>query len=63
MNPLAPLLNFARAHPPLVVLTIARCSTAAGITDYRHADGQWKRSELMRFQLFVADTLALSMLE
>ena len=63
MTPLAPLLDFSRAHPLLVVLTGARCNTAAGITDYRHADGQWKRSELMRFQLFVADALARSMLE
>ena len=58
MDPLAPLLDFARAHPRLVVLTGAGCSTASGIPDYRDADGQWKRSEPMRFQLFVADALA-----
>lgn len=58
MDPLEPLRDFARAHPRLVVLTGAGCSTAAGIPDYRDADGQWKRSEPMRFQLFVADALA-----
>ena len=55
---LAPLLSFAAQHPRLVVLTGAGCSTEAGIPDYRDAAGAWKRSEPMRYQLFVADTLA-----
>ncbi|MCY7307091.1 MAG: NAD-dependent protein deacetylase [Rhodoferax sp.] len=58
MDNLAPLIAFANAHRRLLVLTGAGCSTAAGIPDYRDADGQWKRSEPMRFQLFVADVLA-----
>lgn len=55
---LEPLLEFAERHPRLLVLTGAGCSTAAGIPDYRDVDGAWKRSEPMRYQLFVADELA-----
>ncbi len=55
---LTPLLSFAAQHPRLLVLTGAGCSTEAGIPDYRDAAGAWKRSEPMRFQRFVADTLA-----
>ena len=58
MDPLAPLLAFAERHPRLLVLTGAGCSTEAGIPDYRDANGEWKRSAPMRFQLFVADQLA-----
>jgi len=58
MDPIAPLIAFANTHRRLLVLTGAGCSTAAGIPDYRDADGQWKRSEPMRFQLFVADAHA-----
>ena len=58
MDPLAPLTSFAQQHQRLLVLTGAGCSTEAGIPDYRDANGAWKRSEPMRFQLFVADALA-----
>ena len=58
MNPLAPLIDFVQRHPRLLVLTGAGCSTAAGIPDYRDANGEWKRSAPMRFQLFVGDELA-----
>ena len=52
------LLDFAKRHRRWLVLTGAGCSTASGIPDYRDAQGAWKRSEPMRFQLFVADALA-----
>ncbi len=58
MDPLVPLIAFAERHPRLLVLTGAGCSTEAGIPDYRDANGEWKRSAPMRFQLFVADELA-----
>ena len=55
---LSKLLNFVAHHPRLLVLTGAGCSTEAGIPDYRDAAGAWKRSEPMRYQVFVADALA-----
>ncbi len=58
MDVFTPLAEFVRRHPRLLVLTGAGCSTGAGIPDYRDANGAWKRSEPMRFQLFVADALA-----
>ena len=58
MNALTPLIDFVRRHPRLLVLTGAGCSTQAGIPDYRDADGAWKRSAPMRYQLFVADDVA-----
>ena len=58
MDVYTPLVEFVRRHPRLLVLTGAGCSTGAGIPDYRDANGAWKRSEPMRFQLFVADALA-----
>lgn len=57
-NRLALLIDFAVRHPRMLVLTGAGCSTAAGIPDYRDANGDWKRSAPMRFQLFVGDALA-----
>ena len=58
MAALAALTDFATQHPRLLVLTGAGCSTEEGIPDYRDAHGAWKRSEPMRFQLFVGDALA-----
>lgn len=58
MDTLGTLAAFVEQHPCLLVLTGAGCSTGAGIPDYRDADGAWKRSEPMRYQLFVADPLA-----
>ena len=58
MDVFTPLAAFVLNHPRLLVLTGAGCSTGAGIPDYRDANGAWKRSEPMRFQLFVADALA-----
>lgn len=55
---LEPLLNWVRSHPRLLVLTGAGCSTAAGIPDYRDAEGAWKRPAPMRYQLFVGERLA-----
>ncbi len=58
MSEIAPLVEFVQRHPRLLVLTGAGCSTQAGIPDYRDADGAWKRSAPMRYQLFVADDVA-----
>jgi NAD-dependent SIR2 family protein deacetylase len=52
------LIDFAVRHPRLLVLTGAGCSTGAGIPDYRDANGEWKRSPPMQYQLFVANMLA-----
>ena len=41
--PLQALHAFVRRHPRLFVITGAGCSTAAGIPDYRDANGDWKR--------------------
>lgn len=57
---LASLREFVVAHPRLVVLTGAGCSTDSGIPDYRDADGQWKRQQPMHFQPFVSDPLMRS---
>jgi len=52
------LAAFVQAHPRLVVLTGAGCSTESGIPDYRDEDGQWKRPAPMRYQLFTAEHAA-----
>lgn len=58
MDELQSLIDFVHRHPRLLVITGAGCSTAAGIPDYRDENGAWKRSEPMRYQVFVGDALA-----
>lgn len=48
------LTDFVLAHPRLLVLTGAGCSTASGIPDYRDARGDWKHRQPVRYQAFVA---------
>ena len=49
------LVSFIRAHPALLVLTGAGCSTASGIPDYRDHDGEWKHPRPVQYQDFVRD--------
>ena len=58
MDSLTALLEFATHHPRLLVLTGAGCSTGAGIPDYRDANGDWKRTAPMQFQIFMGDDVA-----
>lgn len=47
------LRAFVDAHPRLVILTGAGCSTESGIPDYRDALGDWKRSPPVQYQDFM----------
>jgi NAD-dependent SIR2 family protein deacetylase len=49
------LKTFIETHQRLFVLTGAGCSVSSGIPDYRDANGDWKRTQPVRFQEFVAD--------
>ncbi|HVJ29864.1 MAG TPA: NAD-dependent protein deacetylase [Gammaproteobacteria bacterium] len=52
------LEKFIDGHAKLFVLTGAGCSTASGISDYRDADGTWKRGRPIMLQDFVANELS-----
>ncbi|MCC5886883.1 MAG: NAD-dependent protein deacetylase [Gammaproteobacteria bacterium] len=52
------LRAFVDAHPRLVILTGAGCSTESGIPDYRDALGAWKRSPPVQFQDFMSSEQA-----
>ena len=49
------LRTFIEGHQRLFILTGAGCSTNSGIPDYRDRDGNWKRTQPVRFQSFVAE--------
>jgi NAD-dependent SIR2 family protein deacetylase len=49
------LKTFVEKHQRLFVLTGAGCSTNSGIPDYRDGNGDWKRTQPVRFQEFIAD--------
>lgn len=52
------LRSFVDAHPRLLILTGAGCSTESGIPDYRDAFGAWKRSPPVQYQDFMTSELA-----
>jgi NAD-dependent SIR2 family protein deacetylase len=52
------LAAFVRAHPRLLVLTGAGCSTASGIPEYRDHDGSWKSRPPVTYADFVGSAAA-----
>jgi NAD-dependent SIR2 family protein deacetylase len=52
---LAPLQEFLRAHPKLVILSGAGISEGSGIPTYRDAEGNWRANEPIKHQEFIAD--------
>lgn len=52
------LRTFIDAHPRLLVLTGAGCSTESGIPDYRDALGAWKRTPPVQYQDFMGSEQA-----
>ncbi|QXZ11349.1 NAD-dependent protein deacetylase [Comamonas sp. Y33R10-2] len=51
------LQDWAHAHPRLLVIGGAGCSTEVGIPDYRDQNGQWKRPQPVTYQAFMGDAL------
>ncbi|MDR3067778.1 MAG: NAD-dependent protein deacetylase [Comamonas sp.] len=51
------LQDWVHAHPRLVVIGGAGCSTEVGIPDYRDRNGQWKRPQPVTYQAFMGDVL------
>lgn len=49
------LKDWLHAHPRLLVIGGAGCSTEVGIPDYRDQRGQWKRPQPVTYQAFMGD--------
>lgn len=49
------LTDFLTAHPRVLVLSGAGCSTESGIPDYRDVNGGWKHPQPVMYQDFVAN--------